>query len=90
MKRGTREDVTELESKQASVWMVSVAESARRKGVGRDLMLEAENWAKRQENPPIEEMCLVTMNPHAHNFYLKLGYEANGWIIPSMRKPLIH
>jgi GNAT superfamily N-acetyltransferase len=86
VKRGVTEDVVEPDSQQASVWMVSVLESARRMGVGRQLMMQAEDWAKQQFDA--NEMYLVTLNPHANAFYTTLGYVNSGWIAPTMGKKL--
>jgi GNAT superfamily N-acetyltransferase len=60
-----------------SVWRVSVAESARRRGVGTALMGAAEDWARARGAC---RMRLVTGNPVAATFYVDgMGYERPGW-----------
>ena len=60
-----------------SVWRVSVAESARRRGVGAALMGAAEDWARARGAC---RMRLVTGNPVAATFYADgMGYERPGW-----------
>ena len=60
-----------------SVWRVSVAENARRRGVATALMNAAEDWARMEGS---SRMRLVTGNPIAATFYVEpMGYEHPGW-----------
>ena len=65
--------------------MVSVSESARRSGVGSELMKKAEDWAKEQG---CTEMHLITINPAARAFYHHLGYHDTGYFAPGLVKAL--
>ena len=67
------------DSTTASIWRLSVAVSARNKGVGGALMEEAHAWARSVGCP---RMALITANPVAAQFYVdKMGYEKEGWIL---------
>lgn len=96
--KGDKDDINvanPLDDNQiASIWKMSVAETARRRGVGRALLEAAEEWARKQHQPcRIHTMQLVTMNPAAAQFYLQQGYARHGsdrLIPPPIRKkPLL-
>jgi GNAT superfamily N-acetyltransferase len=70
----------------ASIWRLSVSESARRKGVGTKLMEEAEAWAF---SKGCTRMRLVTTNRAAQQFYLSLGYTFDYWLLPFMSKSVV-
>lgn len=56
---------------EASIWRLSVQPSARRLGVGRRLMAEAEAWARANG---CRHISLVTGNADSQRFYTRLGY----------------
>jgi ribosomal protein S18 acetylase RimI-like enzyme len=56
---------------EASIWRLSVDGSARRLGVGRLLMAEAERWAAEHG---CAHVSLVTGNADSQAFYRRLGY----------------
>jgi GNAT superfamily N-acetyltransferase len=60
-----------------SVWRLSVAETARRRGVAMALMRAAEDWARKEGASSIR---LVTGNHVAATFYVeRMRYERPGW-----------
>ena len=79
-----------------SVWRLSVDENYRRLGIATKLMETCHTWAKTKYDrvddygaPKITHMKLITGNPVAIKFYLKLGYQYEHWYsIGSLIKPL--
>ena len=63
--------VPRLLSTEASVWKLSVAEEARKRGVARRLMSHVEDWAR--ENG-CTHVSLICGNPESQRFYRKIGY----------------
>jgi len=95
VKRGNSEgfdddDDSSMNSNIASMWRVSVAEKARRHGVGRALVVAAEKWAvKQQQSVGTTPVLLqaITMNPSAAEFYLAQGYVKNDERFIPVRNP---
>ena len=56
------------------VYYLAVAERFRRKGLGKIMMLEAENWLQANDAPKIQLMVRED-NSAANGFYEALGYE---------------
>ena len=83
-----KDDVTmNIDRTFVSVWRLSVDETYRRSGVATKLMDACHTWAK--EKAGVKNMKLMTGNPVAAKFYLKLGYHYEHWYsFGSLIKPL--
>jgi ribosomal protein S18 acetylase RimI-like enzyme len=83
--KGQSHDTNDKQSKIASIWRLSVAETARRRGVATQLMAAAEEWAK---SIGCESMWLMCGNPRGQDFYRSVGYEATNWFGTEFEKSL--
>lgn len=55
------------------VYYVAVRPGSQRRGIGRALMLECEEWLRSRDVPKLQLMVRRT-NPEALGFYERLGY----------------
>ena len=69
VKRGASDEDEESDSTLASIWKMSVDDSARRQGIGKALVQAAEEHAR--TNLQCQAMVLMTANPIAGEFYEK-------------------
>jgi ribosomal protein S18 acetylase RimI-like enzyme len=83
--KGQPHDTNDKQSKFTSIWRLSVAETARRRGVATKLMAAAEEWAK---SVRCETMWLMCGNPRGQDFYRSVGYEATNWFGTEFEKSL--